>query len=202
MSTHPSFFMLDRAGLGDAAAKAQIAEHLETCGVCRAHLQALAAPANELALQRIKRAPSPARPLVPRWIMAAAAAAVVSVIGIGLANVLSDRGDVVTAKGAPSVAVYVKRGDTVFLWNGRAPLRANDTIRLKIVPEEMRFVEVRDASGAVLYKGELTPPETTLPVAWRIDEQGEAEHLTVWLGRAPGAEMKKHVELVLPKEAP
>jgi hypothetical protein len=200
MNQHPSYALLDAAALGDESAAAQIAPHLGDCAACRDHIKAAQMPADDLALARLQRRAqeTPKQASVIRWSYAAAAA-LVCVLAVGVANVLAPRHDVVTTKGAPSVAVYVKRGDTVFLWNGRAPLKVGDTIRLKIVPEDARFVEVRSDSGEALYHGALSPPETELPVAWRLDDRGTSERLRVGFAVQEGKEIS-HVDLVLPKE--
>ena len=46
--------------------------------------------------------------------------------------------------------------------------------------------------------------ETTLPVAWRLDEVGKEERLRVGFSvtDAPGSKEAFHVDLVLPKELP
>lgn len=196
MSTHPSFVTLDLAALGER--NAEVNAHLDACTTCRAYVERVQTPPDDLTLARVQKRMH-ARPSSQRWIYAVAALFLCA-LGVGLANTLGPRPDVVTSKGVPSVAVYVKRGDTVFLWNGSAPLKVGDVIRLRIVPEDAKRIVVT-GQGSELYRGDLTPPETTLPVAWRLDEKGSEEHLRVGFYGREGTETF-HVDLVLPKEAP
>lgn len=197
MSIHPSFMTLDRAALGDV--DAEVKAHLEGCAACRDHVAKSSVAPDDLALARVQRRAadaSRARRPTPPWI-AAAAAVVIAVSAMLFLQKPAQ--DTLISKGAPSVAVYVRRGDTVFLWNGKDTLRSGDMIRLRIVPEEARYVTVAGQSGESLYKGELAPPETTLPIAWRLDEKGDAERLRVGFAVSEGKEIF-HVDLVLPKE--
>lgn len=89
----------------------------------------------------------------------------------------------VGTKGSPSVGVYVKRDDRVFLWDGNGPLQVGDHIRLGVAGAEYGHLAVLSAAEegwAILYRGELTR-EGELPVAWSLDGQGDTEQLLVVL---------------------
>lgn len=93
----------------------------------------------------------------------------------------------VAAKGAPGVAVYVMRGERVFLWNGVDAVREGDRIRLAVAASVYRHVVVctrRDHGLVTLYRGEISGT-SDLPVAWTIDGEGDAERLLVLLSHQP-----------------
>ncbi|MFY0564212.1 hypothetical protein ACN28E_10205 [Archangium lansingense] len=51
------------------------------------------------------------------------------------------------SKGNPAVALYVKTGDTVRLWDGESPVAEGDLLRLKVMPEGFTRLTVAAAEG-------------------------------------------------------
>ncbi|MFP2924477.1 hypothetical protein ACLESO_04530 [Pyxidicoccus sp. 3LG] len=114
--------------------------------------------------------------------------------------------DYIAAKGAPAVAVHIKRGDQVFLWDGRASLAPEDRIRLRVASSGYRYVTVAarspDGPGGwtLLFAGPLSPgAETVLPASWRVDAAPGDELLRVIFSTEPLPETRA-VELF--SEAP
>ncbi len=176
MSGHPSFLQLDR--LASGLADAETSRHARACSACSAHLARVAplpsTPEWARALPPV-RGPWWRRLLAGRakWLPAAACglalAGAVAVVALPRAE------PVVSAKGSPSVAVYVKRGGRVFLWDGRAPLRAGDAVQLKVQPEsfaQLVVAEVGEPGGDMetLYSSEMPQHQATLlPQSFTLD---------------------------------
>ncbi|WP_375766882.1 hypothetical protein NR798_35080 [Archangium gephyra] len=193
MSTaHPSFLTLDRAALGDMTE--EVRAHLASCPRCAGHVDALGRPppvpswAVALAHEP-PRAPSLLARLAP-WGVAALAA--------GLALVLWVPRDMETrpasmaglrSKGSPAVALYVKTGDAVRLWDGESLVAEGDLLRLKVMPEGFRWLTVAAAEGdswQVLHEGPVPERgETLLPTSWRVEPGARSERLLVVLSHAP-----------------
>jgi len=170
MSTHPSFLALDREALG--VGEDETRAHLETCEQCRVHVQAVSTqPAMPAAIRprRARRA----------WPFALAFGAVASLALLWVA--VPQDGPAIQAKGHASVAVFVKRGTEVFMWDGKTPLRVDDRVQLMIEPAGMDHVYVRDGEGHTMYSGALQSELTTLPLSWRIDAAGSSETFSVVL---------------------
>jgi hypothetical protein len=193
MSTsHPSFLALDRAALGDMTE--EVRAHLASCPPCAGHVDALGrpppVPSWAVALSHEPpRAPSLLARLAP-WGVAALAA--------GLALVLWVPRDTETlrapmaglrSKGSPAVALYVKTGDAVRLWDGDSPVAEGDLLRLKVMPEGFTWLTVAAAEGdswQVLHEGPVPERgETLLPTSWRVEPGEQPERLLVILGHAP-----------------
>ena len=150
--SHPSFLELDRTALGMASAEATA--HVEGCSACAAYLdrvrQRLPVPQWVGSLQ-----PKPSERR-PRWFSMGLVAALATTATVIIAvRVQSDHilpadhhaGSGVTAKGMPSIALYVKRGDHVSLWDGQSSLASGDSLRLKVTPEGFSFVSVIEQIG-------------------------------------------------------
>lgn len=192
---HPSFLELDRAALG--LRSAALEQHLETCSECGAYLgrvtQAEPVPAWTRALAA--DAPVGRRAGWRRWgwpllATAALASAVLVVLPLPSGEVVDDY---VASKGLPAVAVHIKRGEQVFLWDGESLLEPEDRIQLRVASAGYRYVVVftpgagtfKKGSG-VLYEGPLSDgPETVLPVSWRVDAAGGEERLSLLLSTQP-----------------
>ncbi|NTX35846.1 hypothetical protein HUA78_15465 [Myxococcus sp. CA033] len=183
---HPSFLELDRAALGPPAPS--LARHLETCAECGAYLQRVKQPESVPAWARSLGTAPPRGTWRLEWrrwglplVATAALACLVFVVVPGTPYV--------APKGAPAVAVHLKRGEQVFLWDGQTPLVPEDRIRLQVSSESYRYVAVaaRAPSGwAVLFAGPLSEgPDMALPASWRVDEAGGEEVLRVLFSREP-----------------
>lgn len=93
-------------------------------------------------------------------------------------------------KGAPAVAVYLKRAERVWQWDGSSSVRPGDLLRLKIIASGYEHVVVGAPAPApqhlrLLYSGKLERGETFLPTSWEIDAQPGPEQLYVFLSRQP-----------------
>lgn len=197
--SHPSFYALDLYAVG--ARKGELAAHVAHCGRCLAYVEdvaaAAAAPADlvERALRSApeRRAPRTRRLAALAGGLALAAAALLTVMRVpGADPTRPERADGTTSvRGGPAVAVYVKRGGQVTLWDGKQPLLAGDRIRLKVIPDgyrELGVFRAADGGGALepLYRSSIDPmAESTLPVAWQLDDEPGAETLVVTLSRKP-----------------
>lgn len=190
-SQHPSFLALDRHALG--VASPEVAAHVASCATCQARLPATAtAPA----------LPAWARQLPPRrraWFVwpvrtkpRAFGFAVVAVACAALVWVTARRPDYIGTKGGAELWLYVKRGDSVALWNGTEPVVPGDLLRLKIQPDRFKHVTVFAVSkpatataGAYsrLYDSAIAGGEpTALPFSLKVDAQPGDETLLVVLG--------------------
>jgi hypothetical protein len=103
---------------------------------------------------------------------------------------VGDEYQYVGAKGFRSVWIYVRRGTTIELWDGKKPLASGDRVRLKIDAGSYHRVEVYSLSDPQnptrLYQGPLSPGQTTtLPDAWEIDDSPAPEQLFVVFSDAP-----------------
>jgi hypothetical protein len=182
MTEHPSFLQLDRFVLGVAGSGT--AAHVQGCELCRAHLGRceLLAPAPAALRERAARW----RPaLRTGWLFTLPA---MLALGLFIAFRPPLR-DEVTAKNAPSVAVYVKHGAAVSLWDGRAPLSPGDGLRLKVAPAGFSRVTVASVGLSAiveLYAGEVDARgETLLPESWTVDADPRPEIVLVVFSRAP-----------------
>jgi hypothetical protein len=143
------------------------------------------------------------RPTLPKWAWPAlpAAAALGAVLLVALVRQHDDRSTDqrarelatrTTTKGTPAVAVYVKRGSDVFLWDGRARIRPQDRLRLQIRAEGYTHVSVASLASpnevaVVLYEGPLAEGAVLLPLSFRVDDRSGPEVVSVVLARAPVA---------------
>jgi len=205
-NSHPSFFVLDRlymdqrAGVTEEGTHAE-RSHVEGCSRCRAYLA---------ALDREAEKPLPAwthrQEAVSPWTRLYAVLFRPSFVGPALGAValvliflfpFRHRDDpalehpAITAKGGPGVNVYVKRGEHVTLWDGRAPLYPRDRIRLEVAGAGFRHVTVASPKGTgasltSLYTGPLRmDAPTQLPASWTLDEARGTETLHVILSHRP-----------------
>lgn len=202
MSAHPSFLRLDRLALG--ADDREAAAHATSCSGCAAHLercaQRLSVPGWAGAL---------AHPRRTRWwrsphlvaIGGMAALAVVVAIGPRLAP-----REGVSSKGSPAVAVYVKRGERVVLWNGVQPLHAGDSVQLRVQPAGFAHVTVGAVEGTTvheLYRAESAGNSTLLVAqAFTLDGASPDERLLVVFSQSPLSDRDLHdAREKLPRDA-
>jgi hypothetical protein len=166
--SHPSFLQLDRFALGLPE------PHIADCAECRAHVERCRA-----AVQ----VPAPPKAYPWRWLLALPVAALLAVV------IVRQNGDSIAAKGAPSVAVYVKHAAAVSLWDGQARVAAGDALQLKVAPSgfpRVTVASVEPAGMVELFAGQISPRgETTLPRSWTIDGAPGPEVLLVIFSRAP-----------------
>jgi hypothetical protein len=198
MSTsHPSFLALDRAALGDMTE--EVRTHLASCPRCAGHVDALGRPppvpswAVALANEP-PRTPSILARLAP-WGVAALAAGLALVLWVPrTTETLPAPMAGLRSKGNPAVALYVKTGDAVRLWDGESPVAEGDLLRLKVMPEGFRWLTVAAAEGdswqvrswQVLHEGPVPERgETLLPTSWRVEPGEQPERLLVVLGHEP-----------------
>jgi len=192
---HPSFLELDRMRWDGASES--VRQHVAGCEACTAHLgrveRPVRVPAWARALEQEER-PRGWRSLFlggGRWAWAGALA----VLALVLVPLLRPRevtpGPYVGVKGPPSVVVHVRHGQVVSPWDGTRPLTPGDSVRLEVAAPGYPHVLVgsRMPGGDVvtLYAGTLPENGALLPASWRVDTEGEGEHLVVVLSRAPVA---------------
>jgi hypothetical protein len=186
MSEHPSYLELDRAALGAEAASARA--HLARCERCRHYVERLARhePRPPAWVRELAPSRSPRRAWWFGGSFALVAAAAVAVVL--LVFVRRDREpSYTTVKGAPSIAVHVKRGDDVFIWDGVERLMPGDRLRLEVAARDHRRVQVLTAGDVSLFDAPLPAGGSLLlPAAWEVDAQPGAETLTVVLTDARG----------------
>lgn len=209
--SHPSRLAVERHVLGAPSsqlASAELAAHLTTCAECRRHVEAVSAaePVPAWVLEASRLLLSSSRPLEsstpleastplqssrPRrtwWRPLGLAAAVAASLVIFLWPASPPS----TAKGAPAVTVWLKRGDTIAAWDGRSPLRSGDDIRLEAAPGDFGYVTVVSTASekpTALFQAKVDPSgKPTLSPAWRLDGQGTEEHLAVLFTREPVAD--------------
>jgi hypothetical protein len=187
---HPSFLALEGRHLGvtDPALEA----HVAGCERCGDYLRALSAPLAPPSWLQALPAPSARRAWRP-WmgLSLAFAAAAALVVAVPRARQPASETTAVREKGAPALAVHLKRGATVVVWDGHTPLREGDRVRLEVQGSGYRFVSVASASapGAaplVMYAGPLaTSGATLLPMSFRVSGGGYQEILDVVLAPGP-----------------
>jgi hypothetical protein len=217
MTAHPSHLRLDAFALG-ASGDPALHAHLAGCRRCAAVIAARRTPAEELAWVGEVRIPRRRHRFPARaWLGPALALAAAAVLAVAVGPRLP-RGPGPRAKGTPAVAIYLKRGDTVQAWDGRARVRPGDRLRLGIRGGGFRQVSVASlppgGAPALLYAGPLAADgETLLPVSFRVDLRGDAEVVSVILadgsiaaGEHARAEPSARagswsVRITLPKEA-
>lgn len=193
---HPSFLELDRLKWGGGSAAVRM--HVAGCEACTAHLERVARPVEVPAWARALEQERPrgwrTRLLGGRrWVWGGAWAGAMAVLALLL--VLPQRpreeapGTYVGVKGPPSVVVHVRHGQSVAPWDGTRPLVPGDSVRLEVAAPGYPHVLVgsRTLEGGLvtLYTGSLPEGGALLPTSWRVDAEGEGEHLVVVLSRAP-----------------
>lgn len=197
MNAHPSQYALDRVALGAPVAPS-CSDHVAGCPRCAEIVASRrAAPVRPAWLDTVRAPPArSARRSLPRRLGWAALlpAAVAALIAVALLPGVRDRradDEEIRAKGVPQVAVYLKRAEAVVAWDGHTPVRGGDRLRLGIRAPGFTHVSVASlppspAAPSLLYSGELSPAgETLLPIAFRVDEWGSAEVLSVVITTGP-----------------
>ena len=186
MSEHPSLLALDRFALDrkDPA----VAAHVAACARCADHLQRVAEPPPPPPWLRGLEQPGGKRPrAISWWHRWSLVCAGVLAVGGG-AFLLRGREPLdVGAKGMPSIAVYIKRGDAVSLWDGASAVRAGDAVQLKIAATGYARVTVAAAGVGdltELYAGPAAS-DGLIPQSWTIDDAPGSEVLLVAFSQSP-----------------
>lgn len=184
MIDHPSFLELDRVALGIDVASAT-RTHLSSCERCRLHVERL--EHHEAPPAWVRDLPKP-RGSRRTWLFgggfALAAAAAVLLLVIARSDRDADLDpSFTTVKGGPSVAIHIKRGDAVFVWDGLEPVSPRDQLRLEIAATGYQRVQVFAAGDVPLYDAPIAagPGSMLLPTAWVVDAEPGAETLTIVL---------------------
>lgn len=193
MNAHPSQYALDRAALGATVPPAEAA-HLSACARCAAIVASRReAPPRPAWLDDVRIPASRPRPRARTALLgwAALAPIVAALVAFLVLPGRQHDADGIRPKGVPRVSVYLKRADAVVAWDGRAPVRSGDRLRLGVQGAGYGYVSVASvppppASPTVLYAGALSPEgETLLPIGFRVDDRGDAERLSVVLSARP-----------------
>ncbi len=197
-SFHPSYLALDRAALRSSSS--EVTAHLAGCEECRRYVAALGEVPSLEPLRAIRAtiARDPRRFRLashPRWVAGGSAilAAACALLLVGRAKppvVVDAPTSYVGAKGFASVWIYVKRGSTTNLWDGKQAIAGGDRLRIKVDPGGYRHVDVYSLKNADaperLYAGAVSPTQSvTLPDAWEIDSEPGAERLMVVFSISP-----------------
>lgn len=219
MSAHPSFRDLDRVSLGEDLPS--VRGHVSICDDCAAYLAQTAdvawsglppitePPRRRLRLFASGGARPAARPRRLALVGIPGLAAAVAAVWITVLPRDEAPQPWLAAKGAPSIAIFVKRDASLSLWDGADPFLPGDRIRLRIAPQEYTHAAVavfdRSTPGwSVLYEGELRGSEVLLPGSWELDAAPGSERLLVALDARP-VKLERapwRREILLPKAAP
>ncbi|AKU91399.1 hypothetical protein [Vulgatibacter incomptus] len=218
MSGHPSFLVLDRLALGEDLP--EVRRHVGACTSCSAHLARVdpgELPHLPDLRDRLRRQnmvtvlPATRRPRLWAGIAGPALAAGVALGWFGHARVAEPPADEtpgwIAAKGAPSVAIYVKRGERVRLWDGATALQPGDRLRVRITPESythalLAMWDPASGSWTPLFEGEVPGSGPFfVPGTWELDPAPGAERLAIALDRGPvGLDRAAwRTELAIPK---
>jgi hypothetical protein len=185
LSDHPSFLDLDLVSLQPAPGA--VLNHLQGCASCRAYVDSIRADPGPAAwLDRVPPRPT-FRPLRP-MLWAAALAALVLALVLPQVGHQPREGGGLTAKGAPSFRLVLKRGDAVRVLEPGMAVRPGDAIRIQVASEGYAWVAIVEGRDRLVYSGPAGTP--LLPGAWRFDDAGGSERLTAVFSRAelePGA---------------
>lgn len=124
-------------------------------------------------------------------IAAATAAAVLIAVQPKTLHETGSHPSYTAAKGYPSVAVFIKRGSKVRLWDGEEFLQPGDQLRLQINREGFHFISVFSVSekgdAELLHSSQLQNTKTQLLAeAWKVDAKGNVEQLLVVLSQREG----------------
>jgi hypothetical protein len=183
MNEHPSFLQLDRIALGVEVASATRA-HVASCEHCRGHLERVAEhdapPAWVRNLARSRRR---------AWLFGGGfvlASAVAVMLFVFVRRGGGGEPEYTTVKsGGPSFTLHIKRGDTVFVWDGVQAVRPGDQLRLEVAATGFRRIRVLAENEVQLYDAPMADGTTLLPTAWKVDSQPGAETLTIVLSEGP-----------------
>lgn len=194
MADHPSMFALDMLALGDGPA--DVRTHVASCAKCQAHVQTLTTGAVLPPDLRVRALESRAGKSGWGWLFGGFAVAAVAALAVIVGPVIDDDG-LRTKSAAPALELFVKRGDTVKLWDTQSPVIAGDRLLLRV--DSAGYTHTRILAGdAVLFEGALPADRSTpLPVSFKVDDAEGSEHLRIELsgGGRPGWA----TELELPK---
>ncbi|MBI5545611.1 MAG: hypothetical protein HY901_17125 [Deltaproteobacteria bacterium] len=199
----PSFLELDRHALG--ASEPTCAAHVQTCERCAAYLDRLRQPvavpawAKELALPTSLAAPAARgwRHILQGWrglvagggTVALTALLVVVILAPPALHSFQDEPRTSPKSGVPTVALYVKRGESVALWDGQRALIPGDRLRLKLIPdgfEQVVVATVDRGEARPLYRGAVAPhDEAFLPTSWKLDDSPGPNLLAVVFSQKP-----------------
>jgi hypothetical protein len=188
VSAHPSSLQLDALSLG--AGEASTAAHVKECARCAAHLsrveQNLPVPSWVGELGSSQRGRLRRRFWLYRWSLVAV---VVVAGGAALVRLKPRTAEQLDpgAKGTPSIAVYIKRGGAVSLWDGQAPVQPGDAVQLKVAAEGYSRVTVSAVQEGMLTQLYAGPAagETLLPRSWTVDDAPGPEVMLVAFSRSP-----------------
>jgi hypothetical protein len=194
---HPSFLELDRLALG--ASREATRAHVDQCPQCQAHLAQLEWQTSVPDWVRGRGAPKP-RTVGARWRLLGLVATFAGAAAVWVMVSHVPPAETVGAEKAagPGVALYVKHGDQVLLWDGQTPVHPGDHLRLQVAPEGFAHIRVTgEVPSDVLYEADLPAAGGFLPLSWRVDEAPQEEVLDVTLS-GPG-KTPWHGRLTLPK---
>ncbi len=181
MIDHPSFLELDRVALGVEVASAT-RTHLSSCERCRLHVERLESHEAPPAWVRDLAKPRRSR---RSWLFGGGFALAAAAAVLVMLFVRGDHRDdsFTTVKGEPSVALHIKRGDAVFVWDGVEPVRPGDQLRLEIAASGHLRVQVLSAGDVSLYDAPIAAGSGSLllPTAWEVDAEPGTETLTIVL---------------------
>lgn len=189
MSTvHPSFLDLDHMALGIASL--ETVAHARQCPQCSryvAQVGMLEAQPGPPWLDALDPAEGAGRRRAHWRRLGLAVALAAGVLGfVGVRNIPTGVPEpTVTAKGDPVVVLYLRRNGQVRRLGEGDLLLPGDAIRLGVTARGFAEITVRDTDGPdghVLYSGPLPDgPEGLLPTSWAVDEEGDAETLSIRL---------------------
>jgi len=188
VTAHPSMLQLDALSIG--AADPATAAHVQACARCAAHIarvqQSLPVPAWVRELGASPRRRIRGWSWLHRWSMVGVTVLFAGAVLLRTQPWNSDHVDR-RAKGAPSIAVYIKHQGSVSLWDGQAPVQPGDAVQLKVAPEGYPRVTVsalQDGTLTPLYEG-TAAGETLLPRSWTLDDAPGPEVLLIAFSRSP-----------------
>jgi hypothetical protein len=184
MNPHPSFLALDMHALG--ASDSATAAHVQSCARCQAHCSRLQPPPFPEWARQLDQQKRSFRSWSRVWQLAALCAAAVVVAAILPKSLRRPEPGV---KGSPSVAVYMKRGAAVRLWDGEEPVLPGDRLQFKVAPagfSRVTVVSLEADKTVELYAGEVAAlGETMLPRSWTIDGESGPELILIVFSSSP-----------------
>jgi len=174
---HPSSLALDLLALGQGGP--DVAAHVASCDSCRDQVRA-SAPLPSGPVPAWVQRPPPRR---LGWVLPVLVAAAAGLVGVvtypprhRVAPAASTR-----PKGFPAFAVYVEHGGRVRLWDGRSTVSAGDQLQLKVSAagfDRLVVGALDQGTWSPLFEGPVsTAGETTLPLSFRVDADGETVQL-------------------------
>jgi hypothetical protein len=187
-----STFALDVHWAAGRPADPVLEAHLEECIRCRTYLESLRAldslPMNPSAAQPVSKNALPRR---RRGFALAAALALALAAGGALVlrrGTQEGQGNYLATKSAPAAQVLVRRGGQTTVWDGRAPVRAGDSLALHVACEGMQqlgvLVRTQGRSWARVFDGACSPG-VVLPFTLVVDTEPGDERVAIVLSRLP-----------------